>query len=154
MNSQSSRRNILGTKEITKATKNTTKKDYKKRFRTDSARILSIPRGIRTESAHSVRNTRGSVKYCQEQHSQNVTREGYPRCNKTLVMGVEMADFSCWMLHSTEAELCDCFKISEKSGDSCRAKGIGHGSPHGSGGCCDEISDVQGTSELNFAIGH
>ena len=77
MNSQSSRRNILGTKEITKATKNTTKnttkhykkhyktlqktlqnttkKDYKKRFCTDSARILSIPRGIRMESAHSVR---------------------------------------------------------------------------------------------------
>ena len=64
MNSQSSRRNILGTKEITKATKNTTKnttKHYKKGLQ------KKIPYGFRTDSehsAHSVRNTRGGVKYC------------------------------------------------------------------------------------------
>ena len=69
-------------------------------------------------------------------------------------MGVETADLSRWVLHSTETELCDCFKVPEKSGGSCRAKGVGQGSPHGSGGCCDEILDVQGTSELDLAIGH
>ena len=52
MNSQSSRRNILGTKEITKATKNTTKKDYKKRFRTDSE--------------HSAWNLYGVRAFCAE----------------------------------------------------------------------------------------
>ena len=53
MNSQSSRRNILGTKEITKATKNTTKnttKHYKKGLQ------KKIPCGIRTDSEHSVWN--------------------------------------------------------------------------------------------------
>ena len=90
----------------------------------------------------------------QEQHSQNVTRKGHTRHNKVLVMGVEAADLSHWVLHSTEAELCDCFEVPEKLGDSCRTKGIGQGSPHGSRGCCDEISDVQGTSELDLAIGH
>ena len=69
-------------------------------------------------------------------------------------MGVEAADFSCWVLCSTEAELCDCLEVSKKSGDSCRSKGVGQGSPHGSGGCCDEISDVQGTSKLDGTIGH
>ena len=69
-------------------------------------------------------------------------------------MGVEMADFSRWVLCSTEMELCDCLEVPKESGDSCHTKGIGQGSPHGSGGCCDEISDVQGTSELDGAIGH
>ena len=69
-------------------------------------------------------------------------------------MGVEAADFSRWVLHSTEAELCDCLEVSEKSGDSCRSKGVGQGSPCDSGGCCDEISDVQGTSELDGTVGH
>ena len=69
-------------------------------------------------------------------------------------MGVETADFSRWVLRSTEVELCDCLEVPEKLGDSCCTKGIGQGSPCGSGGCCDEILDVQGTSELNLAIGH
>ena len=69
-------------------------------------------------------------------------------------MGVEAADLSCWVLCSTEAELCDCLEVPEKSGDSCCAKGVGQGSPRGSGGRCDEISDVQGTSELDGAICH
>ena len=69
-------------------------------------------------------------------------------------MGVEAADFSCWVLHSTEAELCDCLEVSKKSEDSCCSKGVGQGSPLGSGGCCDKILDVQGTSEINGAIGH
>ena len=69
-------------------------------------------------------------------------------------MGVEAADLSCWVLCSTEAELCDCLEVPEKSGDSCCAKGVGQGSPRGSGGHCDEISDVQGTSELDGAICH
>ena len=90
----------------------------------------------------------------QEQHSQYVTREGHTRHNKVLVMGVEMADLSRWVLRSTEVELCDCLEVPEKSGDSCHAKGVGQGSPRGSGGCCNEISDVQGTSELDGAIGY
>ena len=69
-------------------------------------------------------------------------------------MGVEAVDLSCWVLRSTEAELCDCLEVPKESGDSCHAKGVGQGSPCGSGGCCDEISDVQGTSELDGAIGH
>ena len=69
-------------------------------------------------------------------------------------MGVEVADLSHWMLRSTEAELCDCLEVSKKSGDSCRSKRAGQGSPCSSRGCCDEISDVQGTSELDGAIGH
>ena len=69
-------------------------------------------------------------------------------------MGVEAADLSCWVLRSTEAELCDCLEVPKKSGDSCHAKDIQQGSPRGSGVCCDEILDVQGTSELNLAIGH
>ena len=81
----------------------------------------------------------------QEQHSQNVTREGYTRCHKALVMGVEAAYLSRWVLHSTEAELCNCFEVPKKSGDSCHAKGVGQGSPRGSGGCCDKITDVQRT---------
>ena len=55
-------------------------------------------------------------------------------------MGVEAADFSHWVLRSTEAELCDCLEVPEKLGDSCRSKGVGQGSPHSSGGRCDEIS--------------
>ena len=69
-----------------------------------------------------------------------------------LVMGVESADFSHWVLCSTEAELC--LEVSEKSGDSCHSKEVGQGSPHGSGSWCNEISDVQGTSELDGTIGH
>ena len=69
-------------------------------------------------------------------------------------MGVEAADLSCRMLRSTETELCDCLEVSKKSGDSCCSKGVGQGSPRGSGGCCDEISDVQGTSELDGTVGH
>ena len=69
-------------------------------------------------------------------------------------MGVETAHFSHWVLRFTEAELCDCLEVPKKSGDPCHAKGIGQGSPRGSRGCCDEISDVQGTSELDGTIGH
>ena len=69
-------------------------------------------------------------------------------------MGVKAADFSCWVLRSTEVELGDLLKVPEKSGDSCRAKGIGQGSPGGSGCVANEISDVQGTSELDGTIGH
>ena len=90
----------------------------------------------------------------QEQHSQDVTREGHTRCHKALVMGVEAADLSCWVLCSTETELCDCFKVPKKSGDSCCTKCSGQGSPGGSGGVANEISDVQGTSELDGAISH
>ena len=70
----------------------------------------------------------------QEQHSQNVTREGYTRCHKALVMGVEAADLSRWVLCSTEAELGDCLEVPEKSGDSCRTESGGQGSPC-EGGC-------------------
>ena len=90
----------------------------------------------------------------QEQHTQNVTRESHTSCHKALVMGVEAADLSCWVLHSTEVELYDRFKVPEKSGDSCCTKGGGQGSPGGSGGVANEISDVQGTSELDGAISH
>ena len=69
-------------------------------------------------------------------------------------MGIEVADFSRWVLCSTEAKLCDCFKVPEKSGDSCCTKGGGQGSPGGSGGVANEISDVQGISELNGSISH
>ena len=69
-------------------------------------------------------------------------------------MGVEATDLSRWVLRSTETELCDCFKVPEKLGDSYCAKGVGQSSPHGSGGCCNEISDVQGTSEFDGIIGH
>ena len=69
-------------------------------------------------------------------------------------MGVETADFSCWVLCPTEAELGDCFEVPEKMGDSCHTKSGGQGSPSGSGCVANEISDVQGTSELNGTIGH
>ena len=69
-------------------------------------------------------------------------------------MGVEATNFSRWVLRSTESELCDCLEVSKQSGDSCHTKGVGQGSPRGSGGCCNKISDVQGTSELDMAIGH
>ena len=69
-------------------------------------------------------------------------------------MGVEAADLSCWVLHSTEADLGDCFEVPEKTGDSSRTKSGGQGNL----GCCtgitNEISDVQGTSELDGAICH
>ena len=69
-------------------------------------------------------------------------------------MGVEAADFSCWVLHSTEAELGDSLEVPKKMGDSCRTESGGQGSP----GCCtgssNEISDVQGTSELDGTISH
>ena len=90
----------------------------------------------------------------QEQHSQNVIRKGYTRSHKVLVMGVEVADFSCWVLRPTEAELGDCFKVPEKMGDSCRTESGRQGSPRGSGRVANEISDVQGTSELDGTIGH
>ena len=57
-------------------------------------------------------------------------------------MGVETADFSHWVLCSTEAELCDCFEVPKKTGDSGRTKGSGQSSPGGSGGVANEISDV------------
>ena len=76
------------------------------------------------------------------------------RCHKALVMGVEAADFSRWVLRSTEAKLCDCLEVPEKTGDSCHIKGGGQGSPGGSRGVANEISDVQGTSELDGAISH
>ena len=69
-------------------------------------------------------------------------------------MGVEAADLSRWVLRPTEAELCDCFKVPEKSGDFCCTKSSGQSSPGGSGGVANEISDVQGTSELDGTIGH
>ena len=69
-------------------------------------------------------------------------------------MGVEAADLCCWVLRSTEAELGDCFKVPEKTGDSCHTEGGGQGSPGRCAGSSDEISDVQGTSELDGAICH
>ena len=81
----------------------------------------------------------------QEQHSQNVTRKGYTRCHKVLVMGVEAADLSRWVLCSTEAELGDCLEVPEKMGDSCRTESGGQGSPGGIGSISNEITDVQGT---------
>ena len=69
-------------------------------------------------------------------------------------MGVEAADLSRWVLHSTEAELGDCLEVPEKTGDSCCTKSGGQGSPGGCTGVTNEISDVQGTSELDGAIGH
>ena len=69
-------------------------------------------------------------------------------------MGVKAADLSRWVLRSTEAELGDLLKVPRKPGDSCCAKGIGQGSPGGCTGVSNEISDVQGTSELDGAIGH
>ena len=69
-------------------------------------------------------------------------------------MSVEAADLSRWVLRSTEAELCDCLEVPEKTGDSCHTKSGGQGSP----GCCgcsrNEITNVQGTSQLDGAIGH
>ena len=69
-------------------------------------------------------------------------------------MGVEAADFSRWVLRSTEAELGDCLEVSKKTGDSCRTESGGQGSPGGCTGITNEISDVQGTSELDGTIGH
>ena len=69
-------------------------------------------------------------------------------------MGVKAADLSCWVLHSTEAELGDLLKVPEKLGDSCCAKGIGQDGPGGCTGVSNEILDVQGTSELDGTIGH
>ena len=69
-------------------------------------------------------------------------------------MGVEMTDLSRWVLRSTEAELGDCLEVPKKTGDSCRTKSGGQGSPGGCTGVTNEISDVQGTSELDGAICH
>ena len=69
-------------------------------------------------------------------------------------MGVETTDFSRWVLRSTEAELGDCLEVPEKMGDSCRTKSGGQGCPGRCAGSSDEISDVQGTSELDGAVGH
>ena len=69
-------------------------------------------------------------------------------------MGVEAADFSRWVLRSTEAELGDCLEVPEKTGDSCRTKGGGQGSPGRCAGSSDEIANVQGTSQLDGTIGH
>ena len=68
-------------------------------------------------------------------------------------MGVEVADLSHWVLRSTEVKLCDCLEVPKKTGDSCRTESGGQGSPGGSGGVANEISDVQGTSEFDGAIG-
>ena len=69
-------------------------------------------------------------------------------------MGVEAADLSRWVLRSTEAELGDCLEVPEKMGDSCRTKSGGQGSPGHCASSSDEISDVQGTSELDGTISH
>ena len=69
-------------------------------------------------------------------------------------MGVEVADLSCWVLRSTEAELGDCLEVPEKMGDSCRTESGGQGSPGGCRHVPNEITDVQGTSQLDGAIGH
>ena len=69
-------------------------------------------------------------------------------------MGVEAADFSRWVLRSTEAELSNLLEVPKKSGDSCCTIGIGQGSP----GCCgrisDEISDIYIATELYGSVGH
>ena len=75
----------------------------------------------------------------QEQHSQNVTRKGYTRRHKALVMGVEVADLSCWVLRSAESELCCCLEVPKKTGNSCRTESGGQGSPGGIGGVANEI---------------
>ena len=69
-------------------------------------------------------------------------------------MGVKAADLSRWVLLSTKAELGDLLKVPKKMGDSCCTKSSGQCSPCGSGCVSNEISDVQGTSELDGAIGH
>ena len=69
-------------------------------------------------------------------------------------MGVEAADLSRWVLCSTEAELGDCLEVPEKTGDFTRTKSGGQGSPGRCAGSSNEISDVQGTSELDGAVGH
>ena len=69
-------------------------------------------------------------------------------------MGVEAADFSCWVLRPTEVELGDCLEVPEESGDSCRTESGGQGCPGRCAGGSDKIADVQGTSQLNGAIGH
>ena len=69
-------------------------------------------------------------------------------------MGVEAADLSRRVLRSTEVELGDCLEVPEKTGDSCHTKSGGQGSPGGSRHVANEISDVQGTSELNGTAGH
>ena len=52
-------------------------------------------------------------------------------------MSVEVADLSCWVLRSTEAELCDRLEVPEKMGDSCRTESGGQGSPREGGGVAD-----------------
>ena len=69
-------------------------------------------------------------------------------------MGVKAADLGRWVLRSTEAELGNCLEVPEKMGDSCRTKSSGQGSPGGIGCVSNEISDVQGTSELDGTVGH
>ena len=69
-------------------------------------------------------------------------------------MGVEATDLSRWVLRSTEAELGDCLEVPKKTGDSCRTESGGQGSPGGCTGVTNEISDVQGTSELDGTICH
>ena len=69
-------------------------------------------------------------------------------------MGVEAADLSRWVLRSTEAELGDSLEVPEKTGDSCHTESGGQGCPGRCAGSSNEISDVQGTSELDGAICH
>ena len=69
-------------------------------------------------------------------------------------MGVKTADFSRWVLHSTEAELGDLLKVPKKMGDSCCTKSSGQCSPSRCGRVSDEISDIYATTELNGSIGH
>ena len=57
-------------------------------------------------------------------------------------------------IYTLSAELGNCLEVPEKTGDSCHTKGGGQGSPGGSTGVANEILDVQGTSELDGAIGH
>ena len=59
-------------------------------------------------------------------------------------MGIEAADFSRWVLCSTEAELCDCLEVPEKMADSCHTKSDGQGGPSEGGRVSDKISDGSG----------
>ena len=102
MNSQSSRRNILGTKEITKATKNTTKNTTKKHYKKTLQKTLQnttkkdYKKRFRTESAHSVQNTRGSVKYwviLLMQNGKVPCGQNWPNVPNSFFLPL------CWTLH-------------------------------------------------------
>ena len=69
-------------------------------------------------------------------------------------MGVEAADLSRQVLRSTETELDDTFKVSEKSRDSCRAKGVGQVCPGLCTGVRDEITNIYIAMELYGSVCH